>query len=110
MESGTLQVIKDAGKQGILLAELVKKMNEPESTILEVIDSLNKNGQIKKVAEKHDGESTFRLIWNDFESEWDTREGLPCFVCPDIDQCGAAQPTNPWVCEKLNKWIKVQLD
>ena len=110
MESGALQVIRDAGKQGILLAELVKKMNKPESTILEVIDSLSKDGHIKKIAENDDGKSTFRLIWQDSGSEWDDHEGLPCFICPGIDQCGAAQPTNPWVCEKLNKWLKDQLD
>jgi hypothetical protein len=110
MESGAIQFIRDAGKQGILLAELIEKMDQSESTILEVIDSLSKNGQIKKVEEKHDGKSTFRLIWQDFESEWDTHEGCPCFICPDIDQCGAAQPTNPWVCEKLNKWIRDRLE
>jgi len=111
MESGTIQLLKGAGKQGILLAELVQKMDQPESKILQIIDSLSENGQIKKVTEKHDGKSTIRVIWqgND-ESEWDTLEGCPCFVCPDIDQCGASQPVSPWICEKLNNWIKERLD
>ncbi len=111
MESGTIEVLKDAGKQGILLAELVKKINQPESVILQIIDSLSKNGQVKKVEENHDGKSMFRIIWQGIDkSEWDTLEGCPCFVCPDIDQCGAGQPTSPWICEKLNSWIKDRLD
>ena len=67
--------------------------------------------QVKKIEEKHDGKSTFRVIWQgNGESEWDTLEGCPCFICTDIDQCGAGQPTSPWICEKLNKWIKERLD
>ena len=111
MESGTIELLKSAGKQGILLAELVNKMEQPEATILQIIDSLTKNGQVKKIEEKHDGKSTFRVIWQgNGESEWDTLEGCPCFICTDIDQCGAGQPTSPWICEKLNKWIKERLD
>lgn len=111
MESGTIELLKEAGKKGILLADLVNKMGETESTLLTIIDALSKNGQVKKVEEKHDGKSTFRLIWqDDDEAEWDTLEGCPCFICPDIDQCGAGQPTSPWLCGKLNSWIKERLD
>ncbi|MFX1509719.1 MAG: hypothetical protein ACFFBR_05370 [Promethearchaeota archaeon] len=111
MESGTIEVLKDAGKQGILLAELVKKTEQSESKILQIIDSLTENGQVKKVEESHDGKATLRIFWQgEEESEWDTLEGCPCFICPDIDQCGAGQPTSPWVCDKLNNWIKERLD
>lgn len=111
MESHTIELVKGAGKQGILLAELAQQMRETETKVLEVIDSLSKNGQIKKVEEKHDGESVIRVIWQvKDDSEWDTLQGCPCFICPDINQCGAGQPTNPWLCGKLNKWIKERLD
>ncbi len=111
MESGTIELLKDAGKRGILLAELVQKMEQPEPTVLQIIDLLSKNGQVEKIEENHDGQSTFRIIWqgND-EGEWDTLEGCPCFICQNIDQCGAGQPTSPWVCEKLNSWIKARLE
>lgn len=111
MESGTIEFLKDAGKQGILLADLVAKMEQPEAKVLQIIDSLCKNGQVAKIEEDHDGKSTIRIVWqgNDQE-EWDTLEGCPCFVCQDIDQCGAGQPISPWGCEKLNNWIKDRLD
>jgi hypothetical protein len=110
MESGTIEVLKDVGKQGILLAELVKRAEQPESKVLQIIDLLEENGQVKKIEERHDGKATFRIFWQgEVESEWDTLEGCPCFVCPDIDQCGAGQPTSPWICEKLNTWIKNRL-
>jgi hypothetical protein len=110
MESGTIEVLKDAGKQGILLAELVKRTAQSESKILQIIDLLTENGQVKKVEENQDGKTTLRIFWQgDEESEWDTLEGCPCFICPDIDQCGAGQPTSPWVCEKLSTWIKERL-
>jgi hypothetical protein len=111
MESHAIELVKGAGKQGILLAELAQQMKETETKVLEVIDSLSKNGQIKKVEEKHDGESVIRVIWQVKEdSEWDTLQGCPCFICPDINQCGAGQPTTPWLCGKLNTWIKERLD
>jgi hypothetical protein len=110
MESGTIELLRDAGKQGILLADLVQKMGQPESTVLQIVDFLSEQGHVKKVEENHDGVSTFRIIWQGSdESEWDTLEGCPCFVCTDIDQCGAGQPTSPWVCQKLNIWIKDRL-
>ncbi len=111
MESHAIELVKGAGKQGILLAELAQQMKETEIKVLEVIDSLSKNGQIKKVEEKHDGKSVIRVIWQvKDDSEWDTLQGCPCFICPDINQCGAGQPTNPWLCGKLNTWIKERLD
>jgi len=111
MESGTIELLRDAGKQGILLAELVQKTKQSESALLQIIDSLSQKGQVTKVEENHDGNSTFRIIWQGSdESEWDTLEGCPCFICPDIDQCGASQPTSPWVCEKLGTWINERLD
>ncbi len=111
MEASAIRLVKSAGKQGILLAELAQRMEQTETIILQIIDSLSKNGQVKKVEETHDGKSVVRVIWQDQDdAEWDTLQGCPCFICSDIDQCGAGQPISPWVCEKLNTWIKKRLD
>ena len=109
MESSTIELLRGAGKQGILLAELAQQMEQTEKSVLKIIDSLSQNGKVKKVEEEHDGKSMIRVIWQD-ASEWDTLHGCPCFICPDIDQCGAGQPISPWACEKLSKWIKDRLD
>ncbi|MFW9985549.1 MAG: hypothetical protein ACFFDJ_03190 [Candidatus Odinarchaeota archaeon] len=109
MESSTIELLRGAGKQGILLAELAQQMDQTEKSILKIIESLSQNGKVKKIEEKHDGKSVIRIIWQE-DSEWDTLQGCPCFICPDIDQCGAGQPTSPWGCDKLNNWIKERLD
>lgn len=107
MESSTIRLLKGAGQQGILLAELAQQLDQTESALLPIVDSLSKNGQVKKIEETHNGQSVVRVIWQDArKSEWDTLEGCPCFVCSEIDQCGASQPISPLGCEQLNKWIK----
>ncbi len=110
MESSTIKRLKGAGQQGILLAELAQQLDQPESSLLPIVDSLSKNGQVKKIEEKHDGKSVLRVIWQEnSESEWDTLEGCPCFVCSEIDQCGVGQPISPLSCEQLNNWIKERI-
>lgn len=111
MESSAIALLKGAGKQGILLAELAQQMSQTETKLLEVIDSLSENGHVIIINETHNGKSMIRVVWqNQDDGVWDTLEGCPCFVCRDIDQCGASQPISPWSCEKLNTWIKERLD
>lgn len=107
MESFAKELVKGAGKQGILLADLVQQLGKDETTVLQLIDEMSQNGQLTKVEESRDGNTIVRLFWHETDdSEWDTLQGCPCFICPDINQCGAGQPTTPWMCKKLNKWIQ----
>lgn len=112
MESSAKELVRGAGKQGILLADLAQQIGEDETVVLKLVNSLSENGQLTKIEESHDGAKVIRVVWNDIEeeSEWDTLQGCPCFVCPDINQCGAGQPTNPWVCKKLDSWIQKPKD
>jgi len=107
METATITLLKEAGKRGLLLSELAEQLDRPVTDVLKVVDSLSANGYVKKVEEKQKGDSILRIIWHDKdEPKWDTLQGCPCFACPDIDVCGAGQPTSPWSCEKLDTWIK----
>jgi hypothetical protein len=111
MESSAKELIRGAGKQGILLAELAQQIGEDEAVVLKLINSLSENGNLRKIEESHDGAKTIRVIWQEEEdSEWDTLQGCPCFICSDINQCGAGQPTNPWMCKKLDNWIQKPKD
>ena len=111
MESSAKELIRGAGKQGILLAELAQQIGEDEPVVLKLINSLSENGYLRKIEESHDGVETIRVVWQEQEdSEWDTLQGCPCFVCTAINQCGAGQPTNPWMCKKLDSWIQLQKD
>lgn len=108
MESQAISLLKEAGEVGLLLSELAKQLEQPASTVLKIIESLARNGQVKQVEEQNNGNIEIRIILQP-ESEWDSMKGCPCFICSDIDQCGAGQPTSPWNCEKLNQWLKIQL-
>jgi len=111
MESSAKELVKGAGKQGILLADLARQIGEDETVVLQLIDSLSKTYQISKIEESHDGAKVIRVVWHDKgDSEWHTLQGCPCFVCSDINQCGAGQPTNPWMCKKLDSWIQKPKD
>jgi hypothetical protein len=111
MESSTKALVRGAGKQGILLAELAQQIGEDEAVVLKLIDSLSENGQLTKIEESHDGTQVVRVVWQEKKgAEWDTLQGCPCFVCPDINQCGAGQPTTPWMCKKLDQWIQAPKD
>ncbi|MFW9830457.1 MAG: hypothetical protein ACFFD8_01575 [Candidatus Thorarchaeota archaeon] len=111
MESNTVALIKEAGQQGILLAELAQQIGKVETSLLKVIDSLTAEGHVKKIEEQQDGKPVIRVVWLDHdEGEWDTLQGCPCFICQDIEQCGTGQPISPLNCDKLNCWIKNRTD
>jgi len=111
MESRTIALIKEAGKRGLFLSELAAQLEQPASKIIQILDSLLANGSIEKSEEQHNGESDLRIFWRDkIDSEWDTLQGCPCFSCHEIDMCGAGNPLNPWICEKLGNWISNQVE
>ena len=111
MESFAKELLKEAGKQGILLAELVQQMDKDEAAVLQIVDNLSQKGQLAKIEESRDGNTTVRLVWQEEDdSGWNTLQGCPCFVCSEIDQCGAGQPITPWICNKLNRWIQEPKD
>jgi len=109
MDSQVIAVIKKAGKRGLLLPELVQRLNRPKKDVERIIESLKAGGYIKEVIEQHDGKPVTRIIWRESGIGWDTLRGCPCFSCPEIDRCGAGQPISPWTCKKLDEWITDRL-
>ena len=109
MESQAIALIKEAGKRGLLLPELVERLNRPKEDVERVVETLKADGHIEEVEERHDGKPVLRLIWRESHIGWDTLRGCPCFSCPEIDRCGAGQPVSPWTCKKLDEWITSRL-
>jgi hypothetical protein len=111
MESRAIALLKEAGQKGLLLSELVQKLDQSASDVRNLVESLKRQGHVREVEAQHNGASAIRLIWQRGESpEWNTLKGCPCFACKEIEQCGEGQPITPWYCGKLNTWLAERLN
>jgi hypothetical protein len=111
MESRAIALLKEAGRKGLLLSELVQELEQSASDVEKIVESLKRQGHVKEVEDQDNGTSTTRLIWQNAESsEWNTLKGCPCFACKEIEQCGEGQPITPWYCGKLNTWLSERLN
>ncbi len=111
MESHAIALLKEAGRRGLLLSELVQELEQNASDVQYIVETLKMQGHVKEVEDQHNGAFATRLIWQEEESPgWNTLHGCPCFACREIEQCGAGQPITPWYCQKLNTWLAERIN
>ncbi len=109
MESRAIALLKEAGRTGLLLSELVQELEQSASDVRNMVESLKRQGHVKEVEDQHNGALVTRLVWQE-NPEWNTLKGCPCFTCKEIEQCGEGQPITSWYCVKLNTWLAERLN
>ncbi|MFX1518723.1 MAG: hypothetical protein ACFFCD_02215 [Promethearchaeota archaeon] len=110
LEDNAMKIIVDTGLQGILQADLWKKLETTSREGSRLAVRLEKAGLVKRVKELVDGRWTFRLfaktVSTSKKESMDTLGGCPCFTCGDLVRCGNLQSISPVFCADLDHWLQ----
>jgi len=107
LEYTVLQLIKDAGKSGILQSQLWKKINATSREGSRISSRLERTSLIGRNRELHDGKWTYRLVAKKSAMTIDSIIDLPCAFCADQEKCDLGNDISPITCERLLSWISL---
>ena len=107
LEYKVLQIIKAAGKTGILQSQLWKKINATSREGSRISSRLERTSLIGRNRELHDGKWTYRLMAKKSLVSIASIIGLPCAFCVDQEKCGLGSDISPITCERLLGWISL---
>jgi hypothetical protein len=105
LEHKALQVVMDAGENGILQADLWRKLEASSREGSRVALKLERMGLIHRKEELFTGRWTYRIFANRHPSSIESVIELPCFLCQDIEKCVANSTVSPEACTKLTDWL-----
>jgi DNA-binding MarR family transcriptional regulator len=107
LEYKVLQIIKSAGKKGILQSQLWKKINATSREGSRISSRLERSSLIDRNRELHEGKWTYRLVTKKSAMTIDSIIVLPCTFCSEQEKCGPGSDISPITCERLTKWISL---
>ncbi len=105
LEHKALQVIVNAGDQGILQSELWRKLDATSREGSRIAIKLANKGLVNRERELWQGRWTYRLYPKRMPPSIDSIFDCPCLTCPDDSRCGAWSAVTPNECAKLTEWI-----
>ena len=88
LEKKALQIVIDAGEEGILQSDMWKNL-----------------GVIIRNKVLHEGRWTFKLFSQTKQVSIKSINDCPCITCEDIDKCFTGGQMSPLNCQLLTAWI-----
>ena len=107
-----LKALGEAKAEGLVLNDLMSRLNVDEQTIVLALEQLISENMIM---ERTDANDARYFIKTSLESEVEhgslgDLNGCPCFHCLKISKCGVRQPDSPVSCRELGDWILISDD
>ncbi len=99
--------LKTAGKDGLLIDELVDRLGSEKKQIMLALTTLLSEGRIMQKQEFETERYVLKpALTDDSEpSGLSDMNGCPCFHCLRIAKCGVRQPDSPVNCKELEEWM-----
>jgi len=105
LERMALQLIMNAGSQGLLQSELWRRLGASSREGSRIAIKLQNKGLIVRERELFSGRWTNRLYLKRRPASINSVLDCPCLMCPDGPRCAAWSAISPNECEKLTEWI-----
>ncbi len=105
LEHRALKIIVDSGSEGVLQADLWRKLDATSREGSRIALKLEKRGVVGREKELSEGRWTYRLTAKKQPITIESIVNCPCFSCKHLDRCGKGGELNPNQCELLTKWI-----
>ncbi|MBS7650414.1 MAG: Lrp/AsnC family transcriptional regulator [Candidatus Bathyarchaeia archaeon] len=105
MEQDLLNVLMNAGEEGILQSELWKTVTSDSREGSRAILRLEKKKLIERRKELYEGRWTYRVTAKRRVPKVDSIIDVPCAFCEFEDRCGQSSVLSPTKCEKLTIWL-----
>jgi len=105
LEYKALHFIASTGNQGVLQADLWRRLGASSREGSRIALKLENKGLIRREKELFDGRWTYRLLPKRLPASINSVIECPCLMCPNDARCGAYGAISPNECERLTEWV-----
>jgi DNA-binding MarR family transcriptional regulator len=108
LERRILEILREAGDNGILQREIWKKLDLDSRKGLKILRKLEAQGLLVKDQVTYKGRKTYilRLARKHEEIKLpDFLDNIPCFYCPYLQKCASGE-REIYSCPKLQEWLE----
>jgi hypothetical protein len=105
LEYKALHFIANTLNQGVLQADLWRKLGASSREGSRIALKLENKGLIRREKELCDGRWTYRLFPKRLPASINSVMDCPCLMCPSDPRCGAYGSVSPNGCERLTEWV-----
>ena len=105
LEQKALQLVMNAGEQGLLQSELWRNVSASSREGSRISLKLEKKGLIYREKELSNGRWTYRLFSMRQPVSIDSILSCPCLTCEESIRCGAGGRVSPSECDTLTEGI-----
>jgi hypothetical protein len=109
LEAKALQLIIDAGEEGILQSEMWKSLDATSREGSRLALKFEEKGVIERRKVLHDGRWTYKLFSLAKMVTIDSIKDSPCISCESIDKCFTGGQIDPVHCRMLTLWMDPEL-
>jgi len=107
IEYKALHFISHTQRQGVLQADLWRRLGASSREGSRIALKLENKGLIRRERELRSGRWTYRLFPKRQPPSINSIIECPCLMCADDPRCGAFGAISPNWCERLTSWILV---
>jgi len=105
LEYKALHFIVSTRNQGVLQADLWRKLGASSREGSRIALKLENKGLIRREKVLFDGRWTYRLLPKKLPASINSVIECPCLMCPNDARCGAYAAISPNECERLTEWV-----
>jgi DNA-binding Lrp family transcriptional regulator len=105
LEYKALHFIVSTRNQGVLQADLWRKLGASSREGSRIALKLENKGLIRREKVLFDGRWTYKLLPKKLPASINSVIECPCLMCPNDARCGAYGAISPNECERLTEWV-----
>ncbi|UCH58150.1 MAG: transcriptional regulator [Candidatus Bathyarchaeota archaeon] len=109
MERKALQIILEAGEDGILQSEMWKKLGVTSREGSRLALKFEEKGAVVRERVLHKGRWTYKLFSQTKLVSLESIRDCPCIVCEGLDKCFSGGQISPIHCQQLTLWMDPSL-
>ena len=109
LDHEALQLIIEAGEEGILQSEMWKKLNATSREGSRLALKFEEKGLVERRKVLHGGRWTYKLFSQTKMVTIDSISDCPCITCEGLDKCFPGGQVTPIHCQLLTLWMDPDL-
>jgi hypothetical protein len=106
LERKALQLVFDAGHEGLLQSDMWKELGLTSREGSKMGIKFEKKGVVNRRKVLHNGRWTYRLFSLRKPITIDSIKDCPCIICEELDKCFDGGQVSPINCQPLTLWME----
>jgi DNA-binding Lrp family transcriptional regulator len=109
-ERKALNLIYDAGEEGLFQTEIWKLLDLSSREASRIVKKFEEKGNVYRERVLNNGRWTYKIFLSREFVTLESIEDCPCLVCPDINKCFRGGQKDPAICLDLTAWIDPRIE